>query len=141
MIKVGKNICSVRKYYKLKTNVHNPFMLYLFHIQGFVLRNVSSSFWGYGLFESSILQKTTENWKGIFLEFHVQLFIKQLNYFKIYNRWGNLIFETTSGRPEDGWDGTYKGKKQPVETYTWVVEGIDIDNLVIRKNGNTLLIH
>lgn len=67
--------------------------------------------------------------------------IKQLNYFKIYNRWGNLLFETTSGRPEDGWDGTFKGKKQPVETYTWVVEGIDIDNLIIRKNGNTLLIH
>ncbi len=66
--------------------------------------------------------------------------IKQLNYFKIYNRWGNLLFETTSGRPEDGWDGTFKGKKQPVETYTWVVEGVDIDNITIRKNGNTLLI-
>lgn len=67
--------------------------------------------------------------------------IKKLNYFKVYNRWGNLLFETTSGRPEDGWDGTYKGKKQPVETYMWVVEGIDIDNITIRKNGNTLLIH
>ncbi len=66
--------------------------------------------------------------------------IKQLNYFKIYNRWGNLIFETTSGRPEDGWNGTFKGKKQPVEAYTWVVEGVDIDNLIIRKNGNTLLL-
>ncbi|MBL7703559.1 MAG: gliding motility-associated C-terminal domain-containing protein [Ferruginibacter sp.] len=66
--------------------------------------------------------------------------IKKLNYFKVYNRWGNLLFETTSGRPEDGWDGTYKGKKQPVETYLWVVEGIDIDNITITKNGNTLLI-
>jgi gliding motility-associated-like protein len=66
--------------------------------------------------------------------------IKQLNYFKVYNRWGNLLFETTSGRPEDGWDGTFKGKKQPVETYTWVVEGVDIDNITIRKNGNTLLL-
>lgn len=66
--------------------------------------------------------------------------IKQLNYFKIYNRWGNLLFETTSGRPEDGWNGTFKGKKQPVETYTWVVEGVDIDNITIRKNGNTLLL-
>ncbi len=66
--------------------------------------------------------------------------IKKLNYFKVYNRWGVLMFETTSGKPEDGWDGTYNGKKQPVETYTWVVEGIDIDNLTIRKNGNTLLL-
>jgi len=66
--------------------------------------------------------------------------IKQLNYFMPISIGGNLIFETTSGRPEDGWNGTYKGKKQPVETYTWVAEGIDIDNITIRKNGNTLLI-
>lgn len=66
--------------------------------------------------------------------------IKQLSYFKIYNRWGNLVFETTSGNPANGWDGTFKGKPQPVETYTWVVQGIDIDNIVITKSGNTLLI-
>jgi gliding motility-associated-like protein len=46
--------------------------------------------------------------------------IKQLNYFKIYNRWGELVFETTNIKK--GWDGTFKGQKQPIETYVWQAE-------------------
>ncbi|MBK8610791.1 MAG: gliding motility-associated C-terminal domain-containing protein [Chitinophagaceae bacterium] len=66
--------------------------------------------------------------------------ISKLNYFRVFNRWGNLVFETNSGNPAAGWDGKVNGFPQPVETYTWMVEGIDIDGLVIRKNGNTFLI-
>ncbi len=66
--------------------------------------------------------------------------ISKLNYFRIYNRWGNLVFETNSAIPSLGWDGRYKGKLQPAETYTWIAEGIDIDGLVIKRGGNTLLI-
>ena len=36
---------------------------------------------------------------------------------KIFNRWGNLIFETKVHGT--GWDGTYKGQKQPTETYIY----------------------
>ncbi|MBS1624106.1 MAG: gliding motility-associated C-terminal domain-containing protein [Bacteroidetes bacterium] len=35
---------------------------------------------------------------------------------RIYNRWGQLVFE--SGDINMGWDGTYRGKPQPSETYT-----------------------
>jgi gliding motility-associated-like protein len=66
--------------------------------------------------------------------------ISKLNYFRVYNRWGNLVFETNSGNPAAGWDGTVHGNPQPPETYTWTVEGIDIDGIVIRKSGNTFLI-
>jgi gliding motility-associated-like protein len=66
--------------------------------------------------------------------------IRELYYFKVYNRWGNLIFETNSGNPASGWDGTYKGSLQPVETYTWVAAGIDVDGIVIKKSGNTVLL-
>ncbi len=66
--------------------------------------------------------------------------IQQLYYFRVYNRWGNLIFETNSGNPASGWDGKYKGLLQPVETYTWVAEGIDIDGIIIKKSGNTILL-
>ncbi len=39
--------------------------------------------------------------------------------FKVLNRWGELVFEThTKGI---GWDGTYKGKEQPVETYIYQI--------------------
>ncbi|MBL0146270.1 MAG: gliding motility-associated C-terminal domain-containing protein [Chitinophagaceae bacterium] len=66
--------------------------------------------------------------------------INQLLYFKVYNRWGILVFETNSGNPVLGWNGTYKGQPQPVETYTWIAEAIDIDNIRIKTSGSTLLI-
>jgi ABC-2 type transport system ATP-binding protein len=36
--------------------------------------------------------------------------IKDLRYFRVYNRWGQLIFETKAENA--GWDGTVKGVKQ-----------------------------
>lgn len=66
--------------------------------------------------------------------------ITKLNYFRVFNRWGNLVFETNSSNPAAGWDGKIFGHPQPVETYTWTAEGIDIDGIIIRKSGNTFLI-
>jgi gliding motility-associated-like protein len=64
--------------------------------------------------------------------------IPLINYFKIYNRWGQLVFETrTQG---DGWNGLYKGAAQPTETYTWIFEGKDSDGNLIKANGKTILI-
>lgn len=37
--------------------------------------------------------------------------------FYIYDRWGSLIFKTND--PESGWDGTFKGKKCPLDVYVW----------------------
>jgi len=45
--------------------------------------------------------------------------IKKLNYFKIFNRWGQLIFE--SNDIKIGWDGTYNGVPQNMETYIYQV--------------------
>jgi gliding motility-associated-like protein len=45
--------------------------------------------------------------------------IKKLNYFKIYNRWGELLFETDD--ITIGWDGTYRGVPQNTETYVYEV--------------------
>jgi gliding motility-associated-like protein len=36
---------------------------------------------------------------------------------QIFNRWGTMVFETSS--PETGWDGTYKGSLCPEETYVF----------------------
>ncbi len=66
--------------------------------------------------------------------------IRELHYFRVYNRWGNLVFETKSGNPATGWNGTINGYQQPVESYTWTAEGTDIDGIVIKKSGNTFLI-
>jgi gliding motility-associated-like protein len=59
--------------------------------------------------------------------------IAQFHYFNIYNRWGNLIFTTQD--PNQGWDGTFKGVPQPVETYLWIGEGIDVNGKKIVQRG------
>lgn len=43
----------------------------------------------------------------------------------IFNRWGELLFETQEIL--EGWDGTYKGIKCPIDTYVWriVYKGIN----------------
>ncbi len=66
--------------------------------------------------------------------------VNQLTYFRVYNRWGNLVFETRQAGAVYGWDGTFKGQLQPTETYVWVAEGIDIDGKPVKRNGTSLLI-
>lgn len=60
--------------------------------------------------------------------------LKELITFKIYNRWGELVFE--SDRLDLGWDGLYKGKLQGVETYVYFVEALTYGNQVLKKKGN-----
>ena len=41
---------------------------------------------------------------------------------KIFNRWGELLFEGDNSRPDEQWDGKYKGKLVPQDTYVYVIE-------------------
>ena len=66
--------------------------------------------------------------------------LKTLTSFKVFNKWGNLVFQTKDPSPGQGWDGYYKGSIHFFETYTWYVEGLDELGKVIRKSGNTLLL-
>jgi gliding motility-associated-like protein len=38
---------------------------------------------------------------------------------KIYNRWGQLLYETNDA--ETGWDGTYSGREEPMDSYAYVI--------------------
>ena len=64
--------------------------------------------------------------------------IKELKNFRIYNRWGQLLYQSSDKNA--GWNGTYNGKQQVSETYVWVVEAIDQDGKTIQKTGKTTLI-
>ncbi|HEY6901141.1 MAG TPA: T9SS type B sorting domain-containing protein, partial [Puia sp.] len=64
--------------------------------------------------------------------------IAEFHYWSIYNRWGNLIY--TSQDPNRGWDGTFKGVAQPVETYVWIAEGVDVNGKKIVQKGMTSLV-
>jgi gliding motility-associated-like protein len=59
--------------------------------------------------------------------------IRKFRWFRIYNRWGNLVFEAADA--QKGWDGKFRGKEQPAETYIWVVEGADSRGISIKKTG------
>jgi gliding motility-associated-like protein len=64
--------------------------------------------------------------------------VRTLTYFKVYNRWGQLLYQTSN--INEGWDGTFRGTKQPMETYVWIAEGVDIDNNSIKRTGTFLLL-
>ena len=48
--------------------------------------------------------------------------ITQLHYFKIFNRLGQQLFETT--KAEAGWDGTLKGIPLESQVVVWIAEGV-----------------
>jgi gliding motility-associated-like protein len=64
--------------------------------------------------------------------------IKQLNYFRIYNRWGEMVFQTTN--MEEGWDGVYNGRSQGTGTFVYLAEGIDLTGKRIFRKGTITLI-
>ena len=64
--------------------------------------------------------------------------IKEFKYFSLYNRWGEMVFTTSS--LNKGWDGIYKGHKQNTGVYAWIAEVIDFEDKLIKIKGTTLLI-
>jgi gliding motility-associated-like protein len=62
----------------------------------------------------------------------------RIDYFQIYNRWGQLVFRTSSN--EHGWDGTIAGKLQPSGTYVWVVKAVDYTGAPYMQRGTLVLV-
>jgi gliding motility-associated-like protein len=57
---------------------------------------------------------------------------------RIFNRWGNQVYVSTNFR--EGWDGTYNGKLQPQDVYTYVVDIELVDGKKSRKSGDITLL-
>ncbi|MBV9961897.1 MAG: gliding motility-associated C-terminal domain-containing protein [Parafilimonas sp.] len=64
--------------------------------------------------------------------------MKQLFYFRVYNRWGQLLFSTSQAN--QGWNGIYDGQKQASGTYVYDVRAIDYTNKPYFKKGTFVLI-
>ena len=50
---------------------------------------------------------------------------KGIKYMRIFNRWGNLVYEVenaTLGSAAQGWDGMYQGKSLSMGVYVYVIE-------------------
>jgi gliding motility-associated-like protein len=63
--------------------------------------------------------------------------IAKMNW-RIYNRWGQLVFETNNRKV--GWDGMYKGKAQPMDVYAYTLDVEFSDGRKLRKTGDITLI-
>lgn len=64
--------------------------------------------------------------------------ISQLNFFRIYNRWGQLVFSTTEIRK--GWDGTLGGVPQSSGTFVYMAQGVDYTGRSVFKKGTVILV-
>ena len=63
--------------------------------------------------------------------------IQSIRYFRIYNRWGQLVFFTD--QLNTGWDGSFKGGGAISGTYVWEIEGVSTKGKVISKKGAVML--
>ncbi len=60
-----------------------------------------------------------------------------LKAFRVFNRWGELMYDSTAG---NGWDGTFKGEAQPSGTYVYLIEYIDQNNQTKQDSGEVTLL-
>jgi gliding motility-associated-like protein len=64
--------------------------------------------------------------------------ITQIEYFRVFNRWGELVWSSTSD--ELGWDGRIKGKQQNTAVYVWIVKAVDYTGKGVFYKGTVTLI-
>lgn len=65
--------------------------------------------------------------------------IKELLKFQIFNRWGEMLYE--SDNIEEGWNGIYKGKIQNSDSYVYKVSVLTWRDEVLNTEGYLNLIH
>jgi gliding motility-associated-like protein len=64
--------------------------------------------------------------------------VKQLRFFRVYNRWGQLLYEMQGEKP--GWDGTFRGLAQQTQTVVWMAEALGVDGNTYTGKGTTVLL-
>ncbi len=66
-----------------------------------------------------------------------------IKHMRIFNRWGELVFEKTnfnSNDPAQGWDGTYKGQKLSPDVFVYMIDVLCSNNQIQELKGNVTLL-
>ncbi|WP_207493383.1 PKD domain-containing protein [Aridibaculum aurantiacum] len=69
--------------------------------------------------------------------------IKTVKNFRVFNRWGELVYERSNFSPNDpayGWDGMVKGQKAPPDVYVYTCEVLCENDVPFVYKGNTAII-
>lgn len=64
--------------------------------------------------------------------------VKQLLHFRVYNRWGQLVYNMQPN--QQGWDGNTRGQQQGSSVYVWTMEALGYDNRKYFQKGTVMLI-
>ncbi len=62
---------------------------------------------------------------------------------RVYNRWGEAVFERQQFSPNDpssGWNGTFKGRSLNPDVYVYVIELLCFNNAAVQLKGNVTLL-
>jgi gliding motility-associated-like protein len=51
---------------------------------------------------------------------------------RLFNQFGELVFQANDNK---GWDGSYKGKQQPVTVYSYIISGTFTNGTTFNKKG------
>lgn len=69
--------------------------------------------------------------------------VYRIQTFRVFNRWGEVVFEKTNFNANDataGWDGSYKGKKLNPDVFVYTIDIMCENNTVLTYKGNIALI-
>jgi gliding motility-associated-like protein len=64
--------------------------------------------------------------------------IKSLDFFKVYSRWGELVYSTKN--MSAGWDAMINGTKQPTGVYVWMLRATDYAGKVYQLKGTSTIV-
>ncbi len=64
--------------------------------------------------------------------------VKEVRHFRIFNRWGQLLFE--SKNPQPGWNGSFKGIPQQSQAVVWVLDCLGVDGQPYVQKGTSVLL-
>jgi len=64
--------------------------------------------------------------------------MKHLDYFSVYDRWGDLVFKTND--MTKGWDGKVNGQLQSNGTFVWIISAEGFDGKRFQLKGTTTII-
>jgi gliding motility-associated-like protein len=68
---------------------------------------------------------------------------QKVTVFRIYDRWGELVFEGLDldiNNPQQGWNGTFKGEKMNSGVYAWYAEVAFIDGQLLIFRGDVSIL-
>ncbi len=69
--------------------------------------------------------------------------VAQINYLKIFDRWGEQVFEAydmTPDIPEEGWDGRLDNEPLASGVFVWIAEVRYIDGFVLQFSGDVSIV-